>query len=122
MITADIGKYGSNTFHWAVKDKEKLAIGINETKTTMLELTNHTLSFEEWEESYVMAAGGITNSGYIAALQRTIASQADCLVLIMGGGNFQDLALQEYGRLHQIKKKRCIHYVCIHRAIAKKNN
>ena len=53
------------------------AIWVNQTKSTMSELTSHTLSFEEWEESYVKAAGGVTNSGYIAALQRTIASQAD---------------------------------------------
>ena len=70
------------------------------------------MSFEVWEETFVTAADGVTTPGYIAALQRTLASQANCLVL-MGGGHFQDLALQEYKRLHPVKKKACVHYVCV---------
>ena len=110
VIAADIGKYGSKSFHWAIKDKDKLAVWINMTKSTMFELGNHTLSFEEWEDSYVKAASGETNIGYIAALQRTIASQADCLVL-MGGGCFQDITMQRYAQLHTAEE-RCIHFVC----------
>ena len=112
MIAADLGEYGSNSFSWAVKDKVMLELGMNSTKRTMLELLDYQLSFEEWEESFVRAAGGVANRGYIAALQRTIASQAKCLVL-MGGGTFQDLALQEYVRLHSVKTERCIHLICI---------
>ena len=40
------------------------------------------MSFERWEEeSFIKATDGVTNVG---VLQRTVASRADCLVL-MGG-------------------------------------
>ena len=112
MIAADIGNYGSNSFKWAVRYKARLKEGINLTQSTILKLLNNRLTLQQWEESFVWAAGGVTNGAYIAALQRTIASQAKCLVL-MGGGSFQDLALQDYVRLHSVKMQRCIHFVCV---------
>lgn len=112
FIAADIGKYGSNSWEWAVSDKEKLAKGKDDTKQAMQTLLRNQISFEKWEGTFVQATGGETDRGYIAALQRTIASRARCLVL-MGGGNFQDLALQEYLRIHEDREKRCVHLVCI---------
>lgn len=112
MMTSDVGEYGSTSWHWAVKDKEKLALGTNATKSMMERLLQNKMNFSEWERSFITAAGGVTNKGYIAALQRTIASQAECLVLL-GGGNFQNLALNEYLHLHQEKHKRCIYLICI---------
>lgn len=113
MIAADIGKYGSNTWKWAIKDQEKLKTAVNDTKKAMGTLLQHRMSFEEWEGTFVEAAGGVTNEGYIAALQHTIASRADCLVL-MGGGSFQQSVLQEYLHIHKESKKVCIQMVCLH--------
>lgn len=113
VVTADIGNYGSSSWNWAVSDKEKLATAITDTKRAMQSLLKDQISFEEWERTFVQAAGGVTDRGYIAALQRTIASRAKCLVL-MGGGNFQDLALLEYLRAHGVEEERCVHLVCVH--------
>lgn len=113
VVAADIGNYGSSSWDWAVSNKEKLATGMIDTKRVMQSLLRDQMSFEEWEQTFVHAAGGVTDRGYIAALQRTIASRAKCLVL-MGGGNFQDLALLEYLRTHEVERERCVHLVCIH--------
>lgn len=109
MVAADIGSYGSSSWEWAVRDKTRLTTGMNDTRTSILELLQGRMTLEEWEGTFVEAAGGVTDRGYIAALQRTIASRAECLVL-MGGGNFQDMALIEHLRTHE---KKCVHLVCI---------
>jgi hypothetical protein len=111
MVAADLGKYGSNTWQWAIKDSKMLSTALNDTKHVIGTLLQHQWSFEEWENTFVEAAGGITNEGYIAALQRTIASRADCLVLF-GGGSFQQSVLQEYLHIH--RKDRCVETVCLH--------
>ena len=113
MVAADIGKYGSNTWKWAVKDQQKLGTAVNDTRDFIVkELLQYRLSFNEWEGTFVTAAGGVTNEGYIAALQRTIASRAKCLVL-MGGGSFQEMVLKEYLNLHG-ESEWCVTLVCSH--------
>lgn len=113
MVAADIGNYGSNSWDWAVSDREKFATGMTNTKMAMNSLFRGKMSFEEWEQTFVQAAGGVTDRGYIAALQRTIASRAQCIVL-MGGGNFQYLALLEFLRINGGGKDTCVHLVCVH--------
>ena len=106
-VTLDVGKFGSASFRGTgskhLTEKSKLLL---------MQLYDNTLTFEEWEESFTKATGGVENSGYIAALQRTLASRAKCLVLV-GGGNFQDLALKDYLRNHPNEEYRCIHLVCV---------
>ena len=111
VITADIGEYGSNSWPQTIRDKEKLALLKTRALNTIEVLLNHRMSFERWERSFIEAAGGVINRGYIAALQRVIASRADCLVL-MGGGSFQDLALQDYIHFHKDRDKWCIRIIC----------
>ena len=68
-------------------------------------------TFNEWEQSFTEVASIADNGGYIAAFQRTLASRADCLILI-GGGYFQELALNDYKRNHPDKSRWCIHLIC----------
>ena len=113
FVTLDLGKYGSSTWEQTFSN-----IGENKTeleikaKTTLSTLFNNEWSFEEWENSFMKATRGVDNSGYIAALQRTLASRAECLVLV-GGGYFQMIALKDYLHQHPDKASRCIHLVCI---------
>ena len=109
MVAADIGRYGSDTWKWFGRDHNGTAK--KEAIDVIQVLLNHQMSLERWERSFVEAAGGVTNRGYIAALQRVIASRADCLVL-MGGGSFQDLALQDYMYFHENRDEWCIHIIC----------
>ena len=111
ILTADIGKYGSQSWSRSVKNKMELDKIEKQTKDTIELLLGNKMGFERWEESFIKAADGVTNEAYIGALQRAVASRADCLVL-MGGGNFQSLALQDYVRLHS-RKKMCVQFICI---------
>ena len=116
FVTADIGSYKSASWD---KLLPMYSASSNETqlmetvKRTVCALSNHEWTFDEWEKSFVQATDGMDSPAYIAALQRTIASRADCLVLL-GGGDFQKLALETYIQNHPDKSKWCIHQVCTH--------
>ncbi len=117
MIAADIGKYGSMPWTMAIPNQREASQAKDLIKSTMMNIfKSSSMSIENWEESFAKAAGGQKNGGYIAALQRTIASQAECLVL-MGGGNFQEMALEDYLRYHKNRRKPCVHLICIDGAL-----
>ena len=113
MVTMDVGKFGSGYWttlvHKRGVDIEKLT---EKSKLLLTSLFDDKRSFEEWEESFTQASRGVENSGYIAALQRTLASRAKCLVLV-GGGTFQDLAVKDYMKNHPNKEDQCVHFVCV---------
>ena len=112
MVTLDIGKYGSGSWVSSMDVKQLNWSKITKlAKETLSTLFNNQLGFEEWEMSFSKAARRYGNGGYIAAVQRTLASQAECLVLA-GGGNFQELAMRDYMRNHPNKGNWCIHLVC----------
>ena len=113
MVTLDMGKFGSGV--WSRLAVKYDVDGLTEKSKQLLNsLFNHELSFSKWEESFTRATGGVENSGYIAALQRTLASRAKCLILV-GGGTFQDLALKDYLRNHPKREDRCVRLVCIYK-------
>ena len=94
LITLDVGRFGSNSLKG---DTTKLLAAAN---SILAGLTRNKWTVREWEDSFAHALGGEKNGSYMSALQRTLASQGDCLVLV-GGGNFQALALQDYVRRHR---------------------
>ena len=112
IVTLDIGgKYGTDSFH-----SERVE---NLTKKVLEDHLYHNTSWSiaEWENSFIKATGGITERGYVAALQRLLASRADCMILL-GGGDFQAFAVTDYLEYHKIGKK-CVHVVC---SISQENN
>ncbi len=113
FVTADIGRYGSGSWKIVPNDTSNSDRHVVEAvQDTVVSLLNRTMSFDAWQDGFVEASGGLQDRGYIAALQRTIASQADCLVLV-GGGNFIKLALHEYLLRHPDPQSWCIRYVCV---------
>ena len=109
FVTLDVGRYGS---------KSLKSVGLENVENMTQYITNllssiheGEWSLEEWEDSFTEATGGIEDSSYIAALQRTLASKAECLVLV-GGGMFQELTMRKYMELHN-QEDWCIHFVCI---------
>jgi len=110
----DIGRFGSLTVPkafsgYAKKYKSNLLESIQNTLT---EVYDNKWTFSEWEDSFLQANGGIADTGYVAAIQRGVASRAKCLVLF-GGGRFQFVALNEYIHNHPDKSDQCISYVFI---------
>ena len=71
---------------------------------------NNSLTMQKWEQSFIQATNGITDSGYIAAMQRTIVENGRCLVLFGGRSNFQRTLLLTYKEKHS--NETCIYEVC----------
>lgn len=112
LLALDVGKFGSGSFNKTIHLHITYAYFeaiLAKVKNIVVQLYNGKLTFDLWEESYVSAAGGSTDRSYIAALQSLVASKADCLVL-MGGGHFQELALQKYTA--RAPANECVHKVC----------
>lgn len=114
-ITVDIGKYGSGVMkkRGAVsRFREDSITAITRSVESFLgHVYNKTVTLETWEDAFVNATGGISERGYIAMVQRNIARQADCLIL-MGGGSFQQVAGFQYLDMKK-NVKTCLHTVCV---------
>ena len=115
FVTVDTGKYGSKSWyeedHIILTDSQRSAI-FHAVADTVTLLLNGSMSFEQWEDSFSLVAGGERQASYIAMLQRTLASRADCLV-IMGGGQFMKLALYEYQGNHPDPSTWCVRLICL---------
>ena len=72
---------------------------------------NGQLTTEKWEQQFVEVTGGITDSGYIAAVQSEILKNSKCLIMFGGDSNFQRRVLYRY-KQGRTNSDTCIHEVC----------
>eukprot|EP00731_Ephydatia_muelleri_P030623 Em0022g137a len=108
FIITDLERYGTHTLNKTLGDtRYKLAEDMARYVQDQISDLYHDWSHEQWEKELYRVAGSIEDSGYIAQLERTVASHADCLVLV-GGGNFQELALSYYIEEHKKMEDRCV--------------
>ena len=109
FVTLDIGKFGSKTLRsigWSNIKK-----GTERINDLLSSLYDGGWDLKKWEDSFTQATGGVGDSSYIAALQRTLASKSECLILV-GGGMFQELAMKKYMESRD-KADWCIHIYCM---------
>lgn len=113
VLALDVGKFGSGSFGVTKRlnsiSEDYFKQLLQEVKQFVKELYNNHVDFDAWEGSFVEATGGMEDRGYIAALQSLVVSTADCMVLV-GGGHFQQLAIQKHMSSHTLKP--CVHRVC----------
>ena len=116
FLSIDIGAYGSGTFQETLLNtntsEAKYRSVLKTTYNFVKNLYRNVWTFDDWENSFKKMPSLPNERGYIAALQGTIASKADCLIL-MGGGHFQVWAVHDYLASHPNKRTRCIEYVCM---------
>lgn len=115
----DIGKYGSSTYNFTLSkhnlSKTDFEILVNHVKSLVSKLHNKIWKFEEWENSFTyMPSQKSEDKSYVATLQGAVAARSDCLIL-MGGGHFQQLALQQYLDRKSDPSQVCVHFVCMPR-------
>ena len=115
FLTLDIGRFGSG-----LMQSDETVVRLNDSLEAVTESVTKLLvrvyggrwkSLGEWEDSFLEATEGIGERGYVAMLQRGVAVDSDCLVL-MGGGSFQEVAANHYLRAHPDPSHQCLHVVC----------
>lgn len=114
MITIDIGKYGNAKWELVsfLKNQANVKKMTEQTKSLLKPLFgDKSTSFKEWEDSFAQITNGEENGAYIAALQRTLASRAKCLILV-GGGTFQKMSFVDYILNHPNKEDQCVNVIC----------
>ena len=104
FLAMDVGKFGSDGAT-ALKPAGEVLVKA---------VYGNARSVDEWEASFDAFTLDVS-SAYIANLQRTIASQADCLIML-GGGSFQMNSKVAYLRNHPDPSSQCIYHVCTARA------
>jgi len=64
-------------------------------------------TIDEYHKDFITAANGIEDSGYIGSMQKYIAENAECLVVIGGRSSFQRSII-----LHHKLISTCVKYLC----------
>jgi len=106
FVAMDLGRFGDSVVENYI---HKNIIRNIETEVFQT-VYNNSITMKKWEQSFIRATNGITDSGYIAAIQRTIVENSQCLVLFGGRSNFQRTLLLNYIEKHT--KAPCIYEVC----------
>ena len=107
LITIDIGSFGTDTYPLCPECTNYTEV-VAKFEHILSKLYSEEWTLEHYERGLTMATGGVRDGGYIAGLQRVLASQAKCLVLY-GAGHFQALAEHYYTQQHPNKREQCIH-------------
>ena len=105
FLSIDLGRFGDNS---ATKYMSSDLID-NILNSAIGIVYKNKITIPEYERSFVTATNGISDNGYIAAIQRTIVENSNCLVLFGGNSNFQRSILINYVDNH---KSPCVVKVC----------
>ena len=108
LLAMDFSRQGSCAL-WG-KDNPYLDVNVlNQTVPTLFELLfGQSFKQDMWEKSFSDIAD-FEDPGYIGILQKGLAANADCLILV-GGGTFQGSAEMLYNNLHPGSK--CVLKLC----------
>lgn len=102
FLGMDVGKYGSVTYRYHNSEITQDAI---EKHLFHLVYPDQDATISKWEQTFAEVSQ-YTTPGYIALLQKSIAVQSTCL-LLMGSGSFHKQALDEYLSLHSKRADQC---------------
>ena len=105
FLALDLGKFGDHDPDGVVLTNDS----VNEIVVSLLSnVYGDEWNQAQWEDSFVQATSGITDSGYIAMMQKVLASNANCIV-VGGVGQFQRSLMNQYS---EKMKNPCVHKVC----------
>ena len=105
FLAYDMGAFGS--INYQIKFTERLAPIRDQI---FLDVFNGSLQIKEREEMLKQAAGGITDKGFIAQLEKVIATNADCIILLGAHSTFIRSSAVQYMSLHPTNK--CVVSIC----------
>lgn len=100
ILALDIGKYGSGTFKSTLNKNNISQTYFSKVVEEIREFVSKIeLDYNKWEGSFEAVTGSGYDRGYIALLQSAIVSKADYIIR-MGGGHYQQLAIQLFLNNH----------------------
>ena len=115
FVTVDVGLFGTNgdPHYQTGKHMPTTSPVYQETIQFMREMYGGSpdWSLEQWEQTFLNVLEHKNDTGYIAGLQRTIATKGTCLIVV-GGGSFQQLSVDLFENFHQEQKQKCLYKVC----------
>ena len=103
FLSTDIGKFGDRT-----------AYKLDDTKSTkllqqILQVIYGNKTIEVYENEFIIAANGVEDRGYLASMQKTIAENAKCLIVMGGFSTFQKSVVLHYQNGGEFN---CVKYLC----------
>ena len=102
-LTTDLGRFGDGTqYKFDDSNSAKLL-------QQYLQVVHGDKTIDIYEKEFITSANGVEDRGYIATVQKTIAMNAKCLILIGGFSTFQHSILAHYQNDTQFP---CVKYVC----------
>lgn len=107
FLATDIGRYGSTTFKVYNSTRDSTVNITSYTEDLMRTFYgNQSISLEEYEQRFEKVSG-TTNPAMISQLQKAIAANARCLLLV-GMGAFHENTMKMYRKVHNRLKYRCL--------------
>ena len=108
-LAIDLGKFGDLTSEKYFDYDSNNTFDGKGTKVfqTALNAVYGNKTVDKYHNDFITAANGIEDSGYIGAMQKTIAENAKCLVVIGGHSSFQRSMIQ-----HHKDRSDCVKYIC----------
>ena len=109
LLCIDLGRFGDLTSGSYYDYDSNNTFDGKGTKVlqTALNTVYGNKTIDEYHNDFIRAANGIEDSGYIGAMQKTIAENAKCLVVIGGSSSFQRSMI-----LHHNSTSACVKYLC----------
>ncbi|XP_065906602.1 uncharacterized protein [Dysidea avara] len=109
LLSIDLGRFGDLTSGSYYDYDSNNTFDGKGTKVfqTALNAVYGNKTVDEYHNDFIRAANGIEDSGYIGAMQKAIAENAKCLVVIGGHSSFQRSMIQ-----HHRDKSDCVKYIC----------
>ena len=99
FLSIDVGRFGSKGY----KRNPLMEFTVTQQVEKLIEtLYGNSTTIQDWEETFLNISR-TSNPGYIALLQKTIATRAKCLLLV-GGGTFQQHASRLYQQMHTSRR------------------
>ena len=109
LLAIDLGRFGDLTSGQFFDYDDNNAYDGKGTKVfqTALNAVFGNKTIDEYHKDFITAANGIEDSGYIGSMQKYIAENAECLVVIGGRSSFQRSII-----LHHKLISTCVKYLC----------
>ena len=95
FMAYDLGTLGSDGY-FSPDDKRLFPL----REQIFIDVFNGSIQMKQREEMLINAAGGISDRGFIAVLEKTIATRADCIILLGKISSFVDSSASVYFSLH----------------------